>query len=315
MAPTGAAYNVDWHVATVSNAHAANHRGWFLTYTPFKSHVQGTIGGTLPVEGIGAVELRVKKPRRNAGSSYSVIRLEDVLYCPSAVCNQVSIWCLVATSEDYGFSLGADGGELTRAGARIGIIDCPKLPKLRLSGQTANQTSLDRDGLCVLSFTWPDEERARWEQVKADVESADPTGSPREEVPQYTDQEKQWLKTKWRGEFKFLKQHGLKIHDEDDRAEGRQIVRAMMRDDEDSDDEDSEDEWAGMISYTNGGGVKPIIPHAEGHSADYHFSQEELIWIELNFGNTASFLHSHGLKFYDDGDCLRGQRLLEGLMD
>jgi len=176
-----------------------------------------------------------------------------------------------------------------------------------------------------LSFIWSGEERARWERVK----DADVVGSGRvSRVSLYTDAEKKWLKENWGGEFKFLRAHGLKIHDEEDRAEGRIIVRAMMHEpqksnkshvsinvDEDEDDYDSEDEDDEfVISYTDGQGVKPIIPHADGHMADYQFSEDELIWIEKNYGNSASFLATYGLKFYDDDDCKEGRQLLRGLM-
>ena len=184
--------------------------------------------------GIGDVELRVKKPNRNARPSYSIIWLKDVLHCPSALCNQVSIPSLI---DSYNFSLRAEGGEISRNNVPIGVIDKPLLWKLRLSGQPPNQTSLDKDGLYALSFLWSDEERARWEQVKAaDLEST--RSSP---VPPYTDEEKEWLKENWGGEFRFLRAHLLKIHDEEDRAEGRRIVRAMMHDSgPDGDDDDDE---------------------------------------------------------------------------
>src|SRR5436190_2365170 len=91
MAPTGNAYNVDWIVSTVSNAHLANHRAWFVTYKPFRSQASGVIGGTLAIEGIGDVELRVKKPNPKARPSYSIVWLKDVLYSPEAITNQVSV--------------------------------------------------------------------------------------------------------------------------------------------------------------------------------------------------------------------------------
>lgn len=309
MPPTGDAYNVDWCIASASNAHCANHRDWFVTYTPFKSLARGNVAGTLDIEGIGNVELGVKNPNRNAKPSYSVIQLEDVLYCPSAICNQVSIGCLMRSG--YAFKL-AQGGEISRNGVPIGIIDSPHLSKLRLSGQAPNQTSLDPEGNYLLSYTWPNEERARWERVKAG--ETQPAQSQPQVTPPYTDDEKRWLKDNWDGEFKFLTAHGLKIHDEEDRADGRRIVRAMMQDsDEDVDDEsDNEDEFT--ISYTNGRGAKPLIPHPDGHMADYHFSEEQLIWIEENYGNSASFLYSHGLKFYKDEDCEEGKEILQAIM-
>lgn len=318
MAPSGDSYNVDWILSTASNAHCANHRDWFFRYKPFKSHAHGLVGGSLDVEGVGDVELRVKKPNRNARPSYSIIWLKDVLYCPSALCNQVSIPSLIG----YEVFLRTEGSEISRDNVPIGIIDKPLLWKLRLSNQAPNHTSLDKDGLYSLSFTWPHEERARWERVKA----ADIQSERSSQVLPYTDEEKEWLKENWGGEFRFLRAHLLKIHDEEDRAEGRRIVRAMMHaSDDDSDDadadtdgndesEEDDDDGSFTISYTNGRGAKPIIPHADGHMVDYLFSEKELIWIETHFGNSASFLITYGLKFYDDDDCEEGKQIVQAMM-
>jgi hypothetical protein len=43
-----------------------------------------------------------------------------------------------------------------------------------------------------------------------------------------TGEEKAFLKEHYRGEFHFLRSHGLSIYKEDDRAEGRAILRALM---------------------------------------------------------------------------------------
>lgn len=80
------------------------------------------------------------------------------------------------------------------------------------------------------------------------------------------------------------------------------------------DSDDDEDIESFTLSYTNGRGAKPIVPHADGHLADYHFSEAELIWIEENFGNSASFLMTYGLKFYDDDDCVEGKRIVQAMM-
>ena len=307
MAPRGEAYNVDWIVSNVSNAHCANHIDWFVRYTPFKTHAQSTLGGRVDIDGIGNVELRVRKPNRNARPSYSIVWLKDVLYCRSGVCNQVS---MSALSGSYNVFLDSQGqSHISRDNVPIGIIDVPLFWKLRLSGQPPNHTSLKKDGHYSLSFIWPAEERARWEQVKA----ADTESHPPAQVSPYTGEEKQWLEDEWGGEFRFLRAHFLSIYDEKDRAEGRRIVRAMM--DADADDEEGDDDDESFnISYTDGRGAEPIIPHAEGHMADYHFSETELIWIEENFGNSASFLVTYGLKFYDDDDCKDGKRIAQAMM-
>jgi hypothetical protein len=50
-------------------------------------------------------------------------------------------------------------------------------------------------------------------------------------TPPYTTAEKNWLNVHWGGEFQFLQAYQLSIYDEDDREEGRRIVRAFMAQD------------------------------------------------------------------------------------
>lgn len=104
--------------------------------------------------------------------------------------------------------------------------------------------------------------------------------------------------------------HELSIYNEEDRAEGRAIMRAIMRglgdaepddgyemeEDEEDDDEDEDDS------------------DMEGHLADYHFSQEELDWIKKHYRNSATFMFSHGLKFYDEEDCEMAKWVLRDFM-
>jgi len=295
MPPSGDKYNDDWILSTASNAHYSNHRDWFTIYTPFQSYIGGIMGGRIKIEGIGDVELRVRNPHRNARPSYSIITLKDVLYCPIAVCNQVSLGCL--TQDAYGFFIGPGAGKITRDHVPIGIIDSPNVLKLRLNGQSPNQTSRHPNGNYVLSIIWPEEEFTRWQQVKA---AANTPPNWWLQVPRYTDEEKKWLKDHWGGEFHFLRGYGLKIHNEEDRAEGREMVRAMM---EFADDDDLPE-----------GREQPIIPDEDVHLADYHFSEDELSWIEKYYGNSASFLASYGLKFHNDEDCREGKQMLHAMM-
>ena len=52
-----------------------------------------------------------------------------------------------------------------------------------------------------------------------------------QEAPPLTSEEKAWLNEHWGGEFKFLAAYGLSIYKEEDREEGRRIVRGMMAQD------------------------------------------------------------------------------------
>ncbi|KAK2760926.1 hypothetical protein FQN54_002168 [Arachnomyces sp. PD_36] len=49
-----------------------------------------------------------------------------------------------------------------------------------------------------------------------------------EERCTYTPEEKKWMKNHYGGEFHFLRCHGLNIHDDEDREEGRSILHAFM---------------------------------------------------------------------------------------
>lgn len=64
--------------------------------------------------------------------------------------------------------------------------------------------------------------------VTADQNSQSTT--PESTVPPYTTEEKQWLKMNHRDEFHFLRTYGFSIYNEEQRAEGRLIVRAFMDD-------------------------------------------------------------------------------------
>lgn len=49
----------------------------------------------------------------------------------------------------------------------------------------------------------------------------------------YSPQEKNWLKKHFNNEFIFLRSHMLNIHKEEDRQEGRQLLRFLMWKEED----------------------------------------------------------------------------------
>lgn len=44
----------------------------------------------------------------------------------------------------------------------------------------------------------------------------------------YTQEEKAWLKKNWGDEYHFLRAYGLSIYKDEDREEGRRIVRGLM---------------------------------------------------------------------------------------
>lgn len=60
------------------------------------------------------------------------------------------------------------------------------------------------------------------------------TPSPGDDVDQdetgLTEVEREWLRKNYGGVFNFLRSYGLSIHEDEDREEGRAILRSMMSD-------------------------------------------------------------------------------------
>ncbi len=227
MPPTGHAYNVDWIFSNNSNVHVANHRDWFTSFTDFNTALNG---GSLKVLGIGDVALPVKTcPRKTGAAAQGTIVLRDVCYAPSANCNIFGSPIM----DGYGVMIdyGANGGTLTdsKTGAKAAILDTVVLTRLRLKGRSPTQTSLDKNAMYMIRAEMPEKEEIRWQTYKKQLAGK---GKPAEDTP-YTAEEKRWLKENWTDEFHFLMAYELSIYEEEDRAEGRSIVRAMMKADAD----------------------------------------------------------------------------------
>ena len=326
MAPTGKAYNVDWILSNNSNVHVANHRDWFTSFTPFTA----SLSGGLKVEGIGEVVLPVKTSRVKTGAaSQGTLVLHDVCFAPSTVCNILG----GPIFDKYQVRFGKDTGGLIHpdTGASVAILDAVKLSRLRLRGQSSTQTSLDRDTEYYINARMPESELARWEAHKREA-------LEKSVCKEYTDEEKRWLKVNWKDEFHFLQAYELSIYKEEDRAEGRRIVRAMMQGDgdengsvspqlpgletvvgtntqgADENDEVSEDESDGVAESDPDDFLRELERDPTSHAADYHFSEKELKWMKKHYKNATNFLYSYGLKFYDDDDCREGKAILQGLM-
>ncbi|KAK5114043.1 hypothetical protein LTR85_010349 [Meristemomyces frigidus] len=237
-APSGPSYNVDWIVSNTSNVHVATHRDWFTNFTAFPS----TLGlffsssGGGKVLGVGDVALEVRKvtgeaARKKRGRKTSTIILRDVVYAPSYPTNIVGL----PMFEEYGVMLGpGESGVLTNISTRAteGLLDLARLPKLLLKGQAWGQTSLDPDGRYAINATWSEKEQCRWLAFKSSsaVAASHAVTAAGGGQPPYTAEETRWLKHKYGGEFRFLRQLGLRIHSEEHREEGRAIARAFMAD-------------------------------------------------------------------------------------
>jgi len=226
----------DWVWSNNSNVHVARDRAWFIDYTPFET-VLGSyfIEMTLPVIGIGTVELQTKRsPNRSGPDSYSTLYLKTVLHAPSAICNIIGGPII----EDYRITYNTPGGDSLGSindleGRPVAYFDVRgPLYKVKLRGPPVGPRALKDDGLYVINVRWSDSERQRWEAHRADVRPPFRPG--------YTQEEKEWLRRNYRSEFHFLRDFGLSIYKDEDREEGRVILRSLMQDKDEGDDEDME---------------------------------------------------------------------------
>lgn len=274
----------------------------------------------MPVAGIGTVVLPVKKaPGRACRNAHSQLVLRDVLHIPSIVCSIIGYPTTMQEEYEIKCKFGDQSSrdKIKDTNGRSVAYFEPRGPflQVKLSGPPVGPTVgpsvfNDRD-IYMISTMWPAAERTRWEEYKR--------RSPTSRGPQQdflnapfnvlSESEKQWLKSHFGNEFHFLQQHGLSIHKEEDREEGRAILRRFMEtknvggyvgrtgDDEEL-LEDDEDDFA----------------EYEGHMADYHFDKNCLDWIEQHYGNSEAFMASYGLRFYEDDDCKAANQLVRTLM-
>lgn len=109
--------------------------------------------------------------------------------------------------------------------------------------------------------------------------------------------EKDFLKANFKDEYHFLQQHGLSIYRDEDRVEGREILRALMGaeyEDEEDEEEDNEfDESAKLLM---------------------NLSNDENEWAKKHYGGPSAFLTAYGLKQPDVEDAEEGAQILRGLM-
>ncbi|KAL8724807.1 MAG: hypothetical protein Q9181_006662 [Wetmoreana brouardii] len=318
MPPSKPAYDIDWIFSNSSNVHVANHRDWFTSYTPFiTTFVSFYSGRPTEVLGLGDVALPTKThPTRTGTACQGTIVLRDVLYVPEFVCNIFGLYA--SQDRECNFKSGPGIAKITDAttGACIGVVDRSRLFRLRLRGQSAKQTSLDPEGLYVINATWPSSERARWLAFKEhnSLEAMASCVNAADANMLLTQLEKDWMKHHYRNEFHFLRSYGLSIYKDEDREEGRRILRALMGDggtdhggDNDEDDNNSGEESVNSFA-------RDLEEDPSSHAADYHFSADELDWIKKNYGHSANFLLSYGLKFYDDEDFEEGKAIIRAFL-
>ncbi|RYP81276.1 hypothetical protein DL770_005942 [Monosporascus sp. CRB-9-2] len=295
-----------WVWSNNSNVHAAKDRSWFgADYTPLSSTVGHLMAGSeTPVLGIGTVELPVKRsPRATGPRSHGILRLRNVLHVPTGICNVIGNPIL----EEYDIYTGPSmrntkGTIVDKQGRTVAYFD-PRANffEVRLSGPPVGPrvgpTPFDPSAMYWINVCWADSERDKWEALR-EAKAPQPA-----EVAPLSAEEKQWLKKNWGGEFKFLASHGLSINKEEDRQEGRIILRAMLASSDGDDSDDSDIGWD-----------DPKDDRPERQLADSYFDADELKFIGAHYGDSVTFMFSFGLKFYKSEDCEEAQSIVRSMM-
>ncbi|KAI1071507.1 hypothetical protein LB507_005411, partial [Fusarium sp. FIESC RH6] len=280
-----------------SDVHAAKDWTWFgADYTPFDSMIGSMAGeARTPVVGIGTVELPVK---RSPSATGPISRHPTLAQRPSRPHTHFPIL------DEYTVQTGFDdkdtkGTIKDKHGRNAAYFDPRlKLYQVRLSGPLIGPrvglAPFEVSKLYVINVLWVDSEREKWENLRASK------ALPQAEVGPPTTGEKHWLKDHWGGEFQFLMSHGLNINKEDDREEGRSILRAIMAG-SDSDDSDS------GLDYPND--YRPEVQLAESY-----FDADEVKFIRKHYGDPLTFMITFGLKFYNAEDCEEARSIVGNLM-
>ncbi|KAK3392788.1 hypothetical protein B0H63DRAFT_504839 [Podospora didyma] len=318
----------DWIISNNSDVHVAKDRDWFVDYEPFQTFATGLGQGKMEVVGVGSVEIPVETSGQQSscsdGGGGNKLRLHNVLHIPSMLCNILG----GPVTGDYdsfqirgpGFTSDQEAGAITSSDNQR-VATLAKLPchlfGLKLSGPPAGghvlgPTSLKADGGYLIHAFWSDAERRKWAEAQqasnAGRRASEPQGSSSSSSLPYTDEEKDWIKQNFGDEYHFLLIHGLSIHKEEDREDGRTIARTLMDSDSADEDEDMEDE------ESEDDAVHGNAATVDGILAGVGFTAEEVAFMRVGWGSTENFLASFGFKFYKEGDLEEAKGLVQALM-
>ena len=174
----------------------------------------------MKVEGIGTVELQTERsPDRTGSDNHGVLRLTNVLHVPSSLSNILGGPLL----KEYRLDFKGDTVPIKDSqGQPIAFLCQGPLGLLvvKLHGPPVGITAFDEGKMYYVNALWADSERQKW--INFQATNIDQDG--------YTPEEREWLKGTYGNEFDFLRSMGLSILKEEDRGEGRAILRSLMRD-------------------------------------------------------------------------------------
>jgi hypothetical protein len=309
MSAQGAAYNVDWIFSTTSNVHVATDRAWFTAYIPFRTKVAVMPGAepTAEIHGIGTVVLPTRTHRQGKSHKPSgELTLHHILHVPGYIVN------IFAACKEPDISININfGGDVVSpitepdSNKVIGLLVRSRLFRLWLKGQSQNQSSLDPDDLHYIHASWPQSEIQKFNHHLTALKK--PQASEAEDAPPLTKEEKQYLKEHYGGEYRFLRLYQLSIYEEEDREEGRRILRAFMSESEDADDDQDSIESDEFLAE--------MEEDPTSHVADYKFDSHQLDLLRTHHGHSGNFMRCCGLKPWDDDDCDEALSIVKAFME
>ncbi|KAI1184193.1 hypothetical protein F5B17DRAFT_433834 [Nemania serpens] len=270
-----------------SNAHACIDKYWFKEYTPFEFEIVFWVGDqprTARVQGVGNVSLPVKEPPFVVGRpERGELNLTNVLHIPDLPCNIVGKtpdigYCMNEMPDrryGYMFDRGGGTGACWLVFRTAGIMQLAD-HKLDNTPSRAYLPSLNARFL-----TWEAIDCQDWLSHKAALQQSSflqshPSSRSGTRASSIITMgtETLWLITKFISEDIFLWAHGLDPHKEEDRVEGRGIVRAMIN-------------YTLLEEQRARRRGRGLTPHIEPI-----FSEMELRYINKGWGNVCEFMRS-----------------------
>ncbi|QDS72593.1 hypothetical protein FKW77_001383 [Venturia effusa] len=187
------------------------------------------------VVGVGTVKIKTKRSRdHNNHEPSATLTLNHVLHVPSSICNIIGH--PEHFREEYQvvihFAHGFRGSIESRDGHQIAFfdpdqqLDCPKVSEAPF-GYHLGPHVWKENTYYTINALWPDSEQGRYAALLAQR-----TGTSESAAP-LSQNERAWLRKHCGSEYHLLRMYGLSIYKEDDREEGRRIMRALMEDDDD----------------------------------------------------------------------------------
>jgi hypothetical protein len=279
------------------------------------------------VSGVGTVEIPTQpSPDKCGAASHDSLHLNEVLHVPDLLCNILGD----LDGDGYDVSLGNYLEPETRGTIRdrqdrtVAYFD-PTRPLFSvtvrgsglLRGRRLGPSVLEWDVTYLLNCRWDPAEQKRWQDFKTrEIHSMSAQLFVSDGKPPYKATEKAWLKKHRLTEFEFPRMYGLKMHNGEDRTEGRALVRGLMQDNfsDDFSDEPDAKRFKAFHEGKEAEEEEEKEPDTKVGQAKHEFSAAQLQWIDDTYGDIQNFIAAHGLYLHNDNDIREAKMTIDDEM-